>query len=134
MLTVFSFSAFSLQWSRASLIEYCAVFFGISFALFLHKLWENSSAISFLIAAISGGLCAAIKSTTLLTFLVFGFLLLPSIFPTILRYREHGKKLLLVSSSCLTPIVVAYVWTRHADHIKAANPATRWLQSAELNE
>jgi hypothetical protein len=133
-VTIFSFSAFSLQWSRGSLIEYCAVFFGITFALFLHKLWDKHSLLSFLGATLAGATCAAVKSTTFFTFLLLALISLPNIAKRLLLIRENVSRILLISTSCLVAMFVGFVWTRHADHIKAANPATRWLESSQLNE
>ena len=74
---IFSFSPLAIQWSRASTIEYCALFFGLLMILSGLKSWERPNTIRAVSFVVAGSLCGLTKSTTLVAMALALFFLLP---------------------------------------------------------
>lgn len=131
-ILIFTLSPFAIQWSRASLIEYCALFFGLSFVFFFIENWRQFKFYSLIGAVIAGSLCGLVKSTTLLTMVIFLLFLIPDIFGTLSHFKKNLKRT-IHSLVIVLPVFAATAWwTHHADQIKQANPGTRWLTSSGL--
>jgi hypothetical protein len=131
---VFLFNPFALQWSRASLIEYCALFFGLCFVLFFLKYWDSLNLYWAVGASAAGSLTGLVKSTTLVAMIIFLVFLLPNFVGTLIHFRNNLRRI-FYSSFVMTPVLVSTAWwTHHADEIKGSSPATAWLTSSELNQ
>lgn len=133
-IVIFAFSPLSIQWSRASLIEYCALFFGLSFVLSLNKIWRTSSVTQICIASSCGALCGATKGTTLVPMILMAPILLPGIINTTIHLKKNLKLLTSVAIPIAISGVFTQLWTIWADHIKESNPATQWLTSQKLQQ
>jgi hypothetical protein len=132
---VFSASPLSLLYSRASLIEYCAVFFCLTFAYFSLRLVDTQSIISYVGAATSAALSAMVKITTFLPVLVFVLVLLPLRKDIFAEFRSRRRRrAVLIVSPTLVGLISGMWWTQHADSIKASSEATAWLTSSRLRE
>jgi len=131
-ILIFTLSPFAIQWSRASLIEYCALFFGLSFVFLFSENWRNFKFYSLFGATITGSVCGMIKSTTLLALIIFLLFLIPDISGTFHHWKKNLRRT-VNSIAIVFPVFAATAWwTHHADQIKGASPATKWLTSSSL--
>lgn len=122
---------FSLVWARASLIEYLATAGGVGFAWATIVWRERGQPLSGVVALIAGLVGMLVKPTTAVFWLVPALAYQPAEAPPpASRRRIRIWTAVLV----LVPLAAAALWTRHADTIKAASPATEWLTSSELRE
>jgi hypothetical protein len=132
---IFCASPLSLLYSRASLIEYCALFFCLGFAYLSLCLVEQQSAVLYLGAVLSASFAAMVKITTFIPALIFVLALLPIRTDLLPRFRSGYRAVLIAAGSpMLIGLVSGMWWTRHADSIKAASGATAWLTSSRLRE
>jgi len=134
---IYLFTPFALQWSRAVLIDYAAVALALG-SLHLGLTWTETSRIRpALGSVVLGAAAAATKVTTLVGVAAAAIALCPPSFLVALlrgslptRARAVGGLLVLAG----VPLAAGIAWTRWADAIKAAHPATAWLTSAHLTE
>ncbi len=133
-LVAFALSPFALVWAGASLIEYLVVVSILGF-LWAGIVWRDTGKFWLaIIAVIAGSLAMAVKGTSVWAYL-FPFVLyrsrneLPGIGDW-LRARMSPR----VWGIAAIPLVAGIVWTRHADAIKEASPATRWLTASQLTD
>lgn len=134
-ILLFSFSPLAIIISRAALIEYCAVFFSLLFVYLMIRVFDSPRRLDLLAAALSGALAAAVKSTTFLGAVIFVVIL--HFIPTIKRLRSAQQRSVRLWGPVLPmgfALAAMLLWTRHADSIKAASDATRWLTSHNLTE
>lgn len=132
-VTIFSFSPIALIVSRAALIEYCAVFFALSFAVFAIRFIEDEGIHNLGIAAVLGSLAGVVKSTTFISVIIFVAVLWVShVFEQRSTIKNSVQRLSLLAVPVVVSLVVTLWWTRHADAIKNASDATRWLTSRNL--
>jgi hypothetical protein len=132
-LVAFLFTPFGLQWSRAALVEFLATAGAVGFT-WAGIEWRERRHWGFVVlAVVAGSLAMAVKITTAV------FWIVPLLLYTAVREArglrawvrtriEPGLIVLVV-----VPLLVGLAWTRHADAIKAAHPATRWLTSGNLH-
>ncbi|MGI8983634.1 MAG: glycosyltransferase family 39 protein, partial [Acidimicrobiales bacterium] len=131
-LGAFLFSPFSLLWSRASLIEYLAVAGALGW-LWAGLLWRDRRRAVYAVASLVAGLTAMLVKPTTAALWV-----LPLLAYRAVAERDGWKSWfrarfdLVLAVVVVVPFVAALAWTAHADAIKAANPATKWLTSAWL--
>jgi Dolichyl-phosphate-mannose-protein mannosyltransferase len=124
-LAAFLFSPFGLLWGRTSLIEYLATAGALAFLLGAVRWLERGRPSDFVVALAAGVLAMLVKITT------GAFYLVP-----LLAFRRNGRPLLV--SEWSVPILVAVpslaglLWTRYADALKAATPATAFQTSANM--
>lgn len=131
-LIFFAFSPLSLQWSRAGLMETCAVFFSLCFILGFRHAWVRESVPWFAVMVVGGCLAGAVKVTTLATMGIIAPIITPGILDCVRRPRETWPRVLLVGSGSLVVAQVSLAWRHHADRILQASEATRWLSSSNL--
>jgi hypothetical protein len=139
-LVAFSFSPFALLWSRTSLIEYLATAGALGFAFSAIVWWETRRWWWAGLAIVSGTIGMLVKPTTAAFWVVpiLGWAAVGSDS----RERAHWARsawrkarrvltpgLLAVVS---LPFLAAFIWTRHADAIKAASSTTDWLTESAL--
>lgn len=128
-LAAFVFTPFAIVWSRASMIEYLATAGAVAFALALILWREQRRPLWAGLALVAGLVGMLVKPTTAI------FWIAPA-----LAYRTKGSGGRLDRGSLVTgvlvalPLAAAAAWTRHADAVKAASPATAWLTSSELSD
>lgn len=132
VLIFFSFSPFALQWSRASLIEYCALFFSLFFAVFLLKTWESPKLVNSLLALIFGIIAGAVKATTFAPMLLFAAILIVFYLETPKTFISKKLPIVLIGVPSLTALILARIWTNWADKIRKDNPASSWLSEEKL--
>jgi hypothetical protein len=139
-LVAFSFSPFALLWSRASLIEYLATAGAVGFA-FSAIVWWGTRRWWWAVLAIVAGTTGMLVKPTTAAFWVFpilGWVIAGT------DTREWGhwarsawrkaKRVLTPGLAAIIslPFLGAFIWTRHADAIKAASSTTDWLTESAL--
>ena len=131
-LIAFLFSPFGLQWSQASLVEYLATAGAVGFVWAGIEWRERRHWVFVALAVVAGSVAMLVKITT-------GFFwILPLLLYTAAReskglrawIRARLEPGLIIAVT--VPVVAGLVWTRHADAIKGAHLATRWITSANL--
>lgn len=130
---LFSFSPFAIQWSRASLIEYCVVYFGLLFVSFALRFWDQPSWKLAIITAACGATTGLIKVTTLLPMVVFLLLLVLNKKELVLEIKRNKNKILGSIGILISVFFATQLWANFSDHIRASNPATQWLTQSRLN-
>src|SRR5262245_11992600 len=131
-LVAFALSPFALVWAGASLMEYLVTACVLAF-LWAGIAWRDTDKVGLAIIAVTAGaLGMAVKGTTAWTYLIpFVLYRSKNEMPGIgnwLRTRASPR----VWVVAVTPLVAGLVWTRHADAIKEASPATRWMTTSQL--
>jgi hypothetical protein len=131
-LVAFLFSPFGLEWSRASLVEYLATAGAVGM-VWAGIEWRERRHWAFVVLAVVAGTAAMLVKLT-----TGSFWILPLLLYTVsgegkglrawIRNRVEPGLVTIVA----LPLVAGYVWTRHADAIKDARLATRWLTSKGL--
>ena len=131
---LFAFSPFAIQWSRASLIEYCVVFFGLLFVSFSLEYWERPSWSTGVVAALCGATAGLIKVTTLLPMIIFLVILILNKRELFSELSRNLRKILGAAAILLSVLITTQMWVKFSDHIRASNPATVWLTQSRLNQ
>jgi hypothetical protein len=131
-LVAFLYSPFGLQWSQASLVEYLATAGAIGF-VWAGIEWRDRKRWPFLTLAVIAGSVAMLVKITTGIFWILPFLLYTAAreapgFRAWIRARLEPGTIVAVT----VPVLTALLWTRHADAIKGAHLATRWLTSSNL--
>ncbi len=130
-LVVFLASPFDMFWSRASMIEYMATAFSVGY-VWAGMLWIDTRQRRFAaLAIVLGTLAMTVKVTSAVFWMVPLLLYWGSVsrppWRVLLRDRLQMAAVLLA-----VPLLGCVLWTRHADSVKAASPATSWLTSVAL--
>lgn len=131
----FCFSPFSLLWSRASLIEYLATAAALG-GVWAAIRWWDSRRIGWAIAAAVFSLVGMlVKPTTGAFWLlpVIGWVLSDDQGATGLG-RLRRAALPGLAGIFAPGFAAAWLWTQHADAVKAATNTTRWMTSTALTE
>jgi hypothetical protein len=131
---IFAFSPFNFQWSRASLIEYAAVFFGLVFVNLMIKISIKPTLVDLAGATIFGSVAGLVKATTLVPMILFSIVICTTNFGKLRPTTIQRKTLVLFSLPILISLTVARVWTSWADKIRLQNPATTWLSEKSLSK
>jgi hypothetical protein len=133
-LAVFVLSPFSFLWGRACLIDYASVALALGWLAATAEWAERRRLPAAAAAAALGALAAATKITTV-----------PVVVPALAwigldllgRARREGtgvvRPALVLVALAAVPFAAGILWTRWADAIKAAAPATAWLTSSALS-
>jgi hypothetical protein len=129
-LVAFLFSPFAVQWSHASLIEYLATAAAVGFVWAGIEWRERRRWLFLTLAIVVGAVAMSVKITT-------GFFW---ILPLVLYTGAHEVKGALpwlkervrpgLIAAVMVPVAVGAWWNLHADAIKEAHLATRWLSRA----
>jgi len=134
VILAYLFSPFTIVWSRASLIEYAALFFALAYVdLLLRWLQTPGKAILLLGAIVAGALGSLTKITTMAT--VVPAILLCSLPLLALTWRGRASnrmKLCIIGlwlMALAIPLFVGQAWVWHADAIKSQFPMGRVLVS-----
>jgi 4-amino-4-deoxy-L-arabinose transferase-like glycosyltransferase len=133
-LAVYTLSPFALQWGRAILIDYTSVTFSLGYLLATLSWAERPRRGVAVLAAVLGALAAATKLTTVAVVVPA---LLVVAYVALQRARREGivaGTLVTLAVLAAVPLAVGVAWTRWADTIKAAAPATRWMTTTALTE
>lgn len=133
-LAVFLFSPLNLLWSRTSMIEYLATAAAVGWAWAGMAWRDRRTPVLAAAAVLSGAVAMLVKPATAI------FWVLP-----LLVYRPEGERTrdwrefvkarrdpVLIAMAAV-PFVLAALWTRHADAMKAPYITTHFLTSGELN-
>lgn len=132
----FAVSPLSVQWSRASLIEYCALFFSLLFLYSSLRLLRTTKRHVLLgtICASSAVLGGLVKSTTFLVYL--GIVIAVALMNTksIDSLRQRKNKLLIIFVSSCSALFSIFLWNGYTDRIKSKSPFTSFLTSRNLQE
>ena len=132
VLVLFSFSPFALQWSRASLIEYCALFFALCYGHQTLKTWDQPSLLNALMSLVLGVTSGLVKATTLAPVMMFSAILILFHLGNPRSVFSNWRRLVCVSGPALASLIAARVWTQWADGIRLDNPATSWMSEEKL--
>jgi hypothetical protein len=130
-LIVFAFSPFAFLWSRTSMIEYLATAGGVGFA-WMTILWREERRPSLAVLALGAGAVGMlVKPTTGI------FWILPALAwrTTAARSAAEWRRSLFsptLAAIVAIPVLLALLWTRHADAVKEAHEATEILTSQSL--
>ena len=132
----FSISPLSLQWSRASLIEYCALFFSLFFLYSALRLLHRQRAkVQWgLVCIFSGVLAGLVKSTTFLVFCGIAVILTLAYLKSLSAIQTRKIEVSLISFASMTSFFGIFLWNSHADRIKNQSKLTSFLNSNELRE
>jgi hypothetical protein len=133
-LVFFTYSPFGLQWSRASLIEYCALFFALVFVEATLRVLDSPNALVVIVAAISCSLAGAVKSTTLLSAGVLLFFMWRNKLNFLKSVNKRFRTVFYICVIFAAGLAVTSAWTSHADLIKQQNHFTRFITSNSLKE
>lgn len=122
-------SPFYLFWSRTFLMESTALCFGLSYLAFAVAYRECPGLKPALGVLVIGTLAALIKITTFATcFLGVVLILTHTAF-----HRKVGRRLWVQGLLHAVPVVLALVWTRYADGVKAQNQFGQFLTAHALH-
>jgi hypothetical protein len=130
----FAFSPLAIQWSRASLIEYCVVFFGLLFVSHFLQFWDKPSWKLAIVATVTGSITGLIKVTTLLPMVVFVVAVLISRRDVLEIFSKNRVRNFGAAGIMLVSFLTTQTWVKFSDGIRASNPATLWLTQSRLNE
>jgi hypothetical protein len=129
-LAFYVLSPFAMLWSKASLIEYCAVSGALAW-LWGTLLWARNRRLGFLAFATFGGvLSMLVKPTT-----AFFWALPVTAAMSVASNPSYRLRFLREPTVWLVlgiPFVAALAWTIHADSVKSASEATAWLTTTNL--
>jgi hypothetical protein len=130
-LIAFVVSPFGILWSRTSMIEYMAAAGSVGFAWMTIRWREERRPSQAALALLAGSVAMLVKPTTGI------FWVLPALAwrtRDARGGREWRRSLLSPGLAAIVgvPLVLALIWTRHADAVKEAHEATRMLTSASL--
>jgi hypothetical protein len=156
---VFLFSSYSAFWSRTSMIEYAATFFGLAYLLGLVHWLIRPKRWLFVLALVLGILASLTKTTTFAIPLVTAGTIASLFFFNLLRCqwwtaqflaviglpRSQGHAELNVSTELelrlvhalalavllIIPVLAGYGYTRYGDHIKQQLPYTALLSLSQ---
>ena len=130
-LVAFVCTPFALVWGRSSMIEYLATAGAVGFAWATIAWRENGRPDVGGLALAAGLVGMLVKPTTAVFWLIPPLAYRPS---STRGAGPNGRRGWLLVGLVVIPIAAALLWTRHADAIKDASPATAWLTSDELGE
>lgn len=130
-IVAFEVLPFGLYWGTASLIDFFSVTLSLGMVLGLARFIERRDVLALAAGSIAAVLAFLVKPTTAP---LWGVLLVAV---AVVALLEHGPKQTIprVAIALVGPIAgfaAALAWTAYADGIKAADPLTRFLTSAEL--
>ncbi len=129
-LVAFVSTQFAVLWSRSSMIEYLATAGAVGFA-WATIVWRENRRPSVGGLALAAGLVGMLVKPTTAVFWVLPVL---GYRPSTRRAGQRGTDALSLVALVMIPLLAAVLWTRHADAIKAATPATAWLTSSALGD
>ena len=129
-LVAFVATPFALVWGRSSMIEYLATAGAVGFA-WGTVAWRQNRRPAVGGLALAAGLVGMLVKPTTAVFWVIPAL---AYRPTSRTDRRRLGAVLGLTILVLVPLAAAWMWTRHADAIKAASPTTQWLTSSALQE
>jgi 4-amino-4-deoxy-L-arabinose transferase-like glycosyltransferase len=133
-LALYVLSPFSIQWSRACLIDYASVALTLGYLLAAMSWAARPRAWKVLAAIALGALAFVTKITTVVAVLPA----MAIVTVGALRRDWAGgaaarvRWVVSVGAMAALPLGAGIAWTRWADGIKAASPATEWLTSSRL--
>ena len=139
-VVAFAFSPFALLWSRTSMIEYAATAGAIGWAYAAIRWIDSRRPLWALVALSAGSVGMLVKPTTagvwVIPILVWALLQRgkppdPNTASEPRLAARHGQWVWL-GAILATPIILGFLWTRHADTIKAASQFTAWLTTDSL--
>ena len=131
-LALFEFSPFGLAWGAASLIEFCAVAAALTMVVGLDRWFTDGSRAWLAVGVVGGWLAFLIKVTTAP---VWCLLLVASGLAVVSQtgWRPALRRLVVgVVAGPVVGFVLALVWTRYADAVKADSALYWWLASGKL--
>lgn len=128
-IAAFVLTPFALLWGRTSMIEYLATAGGVGFAWAAIVWRERGRPLPFALALAAGLVGLLVKPTTAVFWLLPPLAYRP---PTALDAGKARRVRIGTAAMVGAPLVAAFLWTRHADAVKAASATTSWLTSGEL--
>lgn len=134
VIIFFAVSPIALQWSRTSLIDFCAVFLGLCFVHTAHRAWMTDSTKWQAAMATFGALTGMVKATTLLIFGVMAITMTPGLLEACRTPATNLRRLANHSWAWIVTAAATMWWTNHADGIKEASQATKWISSRVMND
>jgi hypothetical protein len=135
---LFMASPYYLFWSRAVLIESCALFFSILWLACMARFLTNPTPALGFATLVAGSLAVLAKSTTFPAFLFMGGLLFLTHGFWAWRSRHNTPipfhRLTVGIFQLALPLIVGFAWVAYTDHIKSENPFGLYLTSANLSQ
>lgn len=132
-LAAYVLSPFSLLWGRSVLIEYAAISLALGYLLATVS-WAERPRAGVAALAVALGTLAALTKITTVPMVVPGLILAG--LAALRRARRAGRlgaTVAVLVALVVVPLVATALWTRWADAVKAASPATAWLTSKALS-
>jgi 4-amino-4-deoxy-L-arabinose transferase-like glycosyltransferase len=129
-IVLFEFSPFALAWGAASLIDFPAVACSLGMVVGLDSWFRSGSRIALVAGAVSAWLAFLVKVTTPPAWCV---LVLVSAGTAYLALRSWRRIAVGLLAGPAVGVVLAGMWTRYTDTVKAANPSTGFLRSSVMH-
>ncbi|MCM1100401.1 MAG: glycosyltransferase family 39 protein [Clostridium sp.] len=143
---LYVFLPFNIYWSRAILIDYMSVLFGLIYIWGLYHWFRDGKRAAYGIGLIFGILGYLLKVTTMFPVVFFlAFWIVQDLYRGIQGennkisgasigkyFTRNWKKLICLGLLCVIPVCVGYLWTSYADAAKASSAYTKWLTSEAL--
>ena len=127
--SLYLFLPYNIYWSRAALIDYTSVLFGLIYACGLTNWLYNEKNASYIIALFFGVLAYLQKSTSMFPVIaMLGMLILKYYYVDFKKSGADLKKyiskirvgqLILLVIICIVPVVSGYLWVRYSDESKS---------------
>jgi hypothetical protein len=133
-LALFLSSPIYIFWSGTFMIESAALFFALSFLYFAVNLMQrNWSSVNFIYFSVFLLLAALQKITTVFPIILMVGVII--IFCSIILedFRLRLPRLFGLLASIVLPLLIAYIWIRYTDLVKAENPIGLKLTSKALS-
>ena len=129
---------FTIFWSRTSMIDYASVAFALAYLYFVSAWVKRQRWIDLVVAVVAGCLLFLVKLTTapvvaVATAWVAWEALRPAGTGWLNTWRAHRHVAIGLAVAAVVPLAIGGIWTRYADGVRAAQPATQWLAANNLN-
>ncbi len=119
----------SVFWSRTFMIEFCASFFGLSYGYLFIRYIREQKIWLYLLALSCGILMYLTKATSampvviLLAFMILYILIAEQGYFKAGKWRLRAslQRFVAIAVLCLVPVVICFLWNRHADAWKLAS-------------
>lgn len=147
-ITLFLWLPYNIYYSTEPLIDYAALSFSLAYFYYIFLWLKNPHKRFFIfLSTLAGCLAVLVKPTTvpvvvvpIVTFVLKDILQkfdielksLPNYRLLLNKIWFHKGYWLSLALIGLTPLILGYLWTRHADNIKSVSLFTQWLTSDSL--
>lgn len=144
---VYLCSIFNIYWSRAAMIDFMSVLFGILYVWGFYSWFLDGNRRRYGMGLFFGCLGYLLKATTMFPYVfLLAFLLINYWIKDLNNQKGQNskihikeylykqcKRILPLFIICVIPVIVGMLWTYWADFVKGSSEYTDWLTSANLS-